>query len=154
MRGQFRVTLSGFTIGTTEATVLGIIVPADTAADINRIEIIGGATVATRVRWRLRRFTTGTPTLVGPITPQPVDGGNAFPPSLTFGTSWSAAPADYQGELVPGQFEAFGGRDLIVASLSETIARIGVVGAAARYDLTAIAAAAAPNCELRFTFSE
>lgn len=154
MRGQFRVSVGGITIGTTEATVLGIIVPADTAAELNRIEIIGAASAATRVTWRLRRFTGNQPTLTGAITPKAVDQGNGFSPSLTFGTGWSAAPTTYEGEVVRGQFEAYGGRDLIVGSLQEAIARIGVVGAAGRYDLTAIASAAAANCELRLTFAE
>lgn len=154
MRGQYRVWASGLTIGTSEATVVGLIVPANTIAEINRIEIIGASSSSTRVTWRLRRFTGNTPTLTGAITAKAVDQSNAIAASVTFGTGWSASPTGYETEPVAaGQFEAFGGRDVIVPSLQEALARIG--GASASYyDLTAIASASAANCALRITFTE
>lgn len=154
MRGQYRIWISGITIGTSEATVCGIIVPANVIAELNRIELIGAASAATRVTWRLRRFTTGTPTLTGPIVAKAVDQGNAIAASVTFGTGWSAAPSGYDAESVAaGQFEAFGGRDVHVSSLQEALARIGGTSDS-RYDLTAIASASAANCALRLTFTE
>lgn len=154
MRGQYRVWISGITIGTSEATVCGIIVPANTIAELNRIEIIGAMSAATRVTWRLRRFTGNTPTLTGAVVAKTVDQSNAIAASVTFGTGWSATPTTPDAEPVAaGQFEAFGGRDVHVSSLQEALARIGGTGDS-RYDLTAIASASAANCALRLTFTE
>lgn len=154
MRGQYRVWASGLSVGTSEGTVLGIIVPANTVAELNRIEIIGAASASSRVTWRLRRFTGNTPTLTGAIVAKAVEQGNAIAASVTFGTGWSAAPTGYESEpVVAGQFEPFGGRDVIVSMLQEAIARIG--GASASYyDLTAVAGAAQSNVAIRLTFTE
>lgn len=152
MRGQYRVWVSGVSIGTSEGTILAIQIPANTIAELNRIEIIGAASASARCTWRLRRVTS-SPAFTANVTPKAVDQGNGIAPSLTFATSWTTAPTTWDTEVVAGQFEAFGGRDLIVSSLQEQIARVGSTSATF-YDLTAVASSALTNVALRLTFTE
>lgn len=152
MRGQYRVWLSGLSVGTAEGTMLALLAPANTIAELNRIEIIGSASSSTRCTWRLRRVTS-SPAFTANVTPKAVDQGNGIAATLTFATSWSTAPTTWDSEIVAGQFEAHGGRDLIASSLQEQIARIGAA-TASYYDLTAVASAALTNVALRLTFTE
>lgn len=160
MRGQYRVWVPIVNVPTTEGSIAGLIVPANTIIEINRIELIGGGSAANSVRWQLRKFTGNTPTLSNANTPKAVDEGNAIASALSVGDKgaagttavWSATPLTPQGAIASGRFEAYGGRDALVGSLQETIARIGGT-AASYYDLVAVATTAV-DCSLRITFTE
>ncbi|MCS6828329.1 MAG: hypothetical protein NZ553_17065 [Caldilinea sp.] len=154
MRGQYRVWLPSITVGTSEAAVLTVLVPSDTIIELVRIEAMGRGSAASAVTWRLRRVTSGTPSLTGTVIVEQVDHNNTINPATTFGTGWSAAPGGYDDPIVAGAFEAYGGRDVIAASIQEAIARMGSAGSATRFELSMQAAVASTPVSLRLTFNE
>lgn len=157
MRGQYRVWVPSVSVGTSEGIVFAFSVPANTVIEVNSAEFIGGDVSASRrVRWRLRR-ATGSPVLNtgggNALNAVAVDDSNAIPSSLTFARAWTTAPSGYQNEILPGQLEAWGGRDRKQATLQEALARLGGTSQLF-YEVSALASAATSEAAFVLTFTE
>lgn len=157
MRGQYQFWVPLVQIPASEDSIGGIIVPANTIVQVNRIELAPtptGPSASNNVRMRIRRFTGNTPTLnnttlANGIATKAVAQGNSLSPSVTVGcrgaagtgTVWSATPTTPEDEVFGGGCNLFGGRILWTSSLQES-REIG--GASASYyDIRAVADSAA-----------
>ena len=161
MRGQFEVIIPLVRFETTEGSVAGIIVPANTLAQLNRIEVAGpGITANNAVRLRIRRFTGNTPTLSNANTPKATVDSNALAASLSWGdrggagTSdvWSATPTTPQAAIFDSERNLYGGQILWQSSLQES-KDIGGQTSATYYDVLGTAGTQAFG-NLKFVFME
>lgn len=163
MRGQYQVWVPVVQIPGTEASIAGLIVPANTLAQLNRIVIAparGGASASNNISVRLRRFTGNTPTLSNGVTAKAVGEGNALAATVTMGARgsagtggvWSATPTTPESqERWAGSANAFGGQIAWASSLQES-REIG--GASASYYDLLGEADANVLCSLLLVFSE
>jgi hypothetical protein len=162
MRGQFSVIIPAVQVPTTETSVAGIIVPANTLAQINRIEMAGaGITANNAVRLRIQRFTGNTPTLSNAVTPKPKVDSNILSASLSWGgrggtpyngNVWSVTPTTPQADIFDDERNLYGGGIKYQSTLQEAL-DIGGQTAATYYDIRAVAGTQV-NCSLLFVFTE
>ena len=139
MRGQYEVTIPLVQVPTTEGSIAGIIVPANTVIELNRVRLSGpGVTANNNVRLRIRQFTGNTPTLSNAVTAKAVDQGNAIAAATTFGgkgaagsgSVWSATPTTVAEALLDRGQNLYGGVIEWMSTLQES-RRLG--GASASY---------------------
>jgi len=143
MRGQYRVIIPLVRVETTEDSIAGIIVPANTVAQLNRIHVAGPAITANNaIRVRIRRFTGNTPTLSNANTPKAVVDANTLSASVQFGDRgsagtgavWSATPTTPQADLWNREANLYGGVIQWQSTLQEST-DIGGQTAATYYDV-------------------
>ena len=161
MRGQYEVVIPLCRFETAEGSVAGIIVPANTAAQLNRVEVAGPAIAANNaVRLRIRRFTGNTPTLSNANTPKATVDSNALASSISWGdrgaagTSgvWSVAPTTPLAAIFDKERNLYGGSILWQSTLQES-KDLGGQTAATYYDILGTAGTQA-FCDLVFVFTE
>lgn len=159
MRGQYVCYVPIVQIPAAEASIAGLIIPANTVIELVELTLIGGGSAANSARFRLCQFTGNTPTLSNGVTPKATDQGNAIASAITFGAKgaagttavWSATPTTLADAVHGGRFEAFGGRDAWQATLMSG-RRLG--GASASYYTLEGVAASAVDATLRLVFNE
>ena len=160
MRGQYEVWIPRINVPATEGSIAGIIVPANTIAQLNRIELIGRAAASNNGRVRVRRFTGNTPTLSNAVVAKARARGNALPASVTVGgrgsggsgAVWSATPTTPDAEEIFGNAaNLFGGRIAWASTLQESI---DIGGASASYYDVLGEAESAVDAALLLVFSE
>lgn len=159
MRGQYVCYVPIVQIPSAEASIAGLIIPANTVIELVELTLIGGGSAANSARFRLCKFTGNTPTLSNGVTPKAADEGNAIASAVTFGAKgaagttavWSATPTTLQDPIHFGRMEAYGGRDAWQASLMSGLRMGGV--SASYYTLEGVAASAV-DATLRLRFNE
>lgn len=160
MRGQYICHARPLTVPTSETSIAGLIIPANTVIKLVSVELAGGSITANNeVRLRIRQFTGNTPTLSNTVTPTAADQGNAIASAVTFGdrgaagtaSVWSAAPTTPQAESIDLTRNLYGGVIRWDATLLTVLSLGGA--SASYYDITGVAGTQA-TCTLRLVFDE
>jgi hypothetical protein len=161
MRGQYKVIVPLVRFETTEDSVAGIIVPANTVAQLNRIRVAGPSITSNNaIRLRIRRFTGNTPTLSNANTPKAVIDSNQLSASVQWGdrgsagtgTVWSATPTTPQADIFNQEANLFGGVIQWQSTLQESL-DIGGQTSATYYDVLGKAGTQAFGT-IEFVFTE